>query len=97
MEKQLELPLNLLVSQSEGNIVSDMGNEKVMLSIENGKYYNLGEMGGVIWELIESPVAIEEVVDSLLAQYEVERTECEGQVTAFINKLDEEGLIEVHR
>ena len=34
----------------KGNIVSDMGGEKVMLSIENGKYYNLGEMGGEIWE-----------------------------------------------
>ncbi|WP_431800732.1 lasso peptide biosynthesis PqqD family chaperone [Halobacillus andaensis] len=97
MEKQLELALNLLVSQAEGNIVSDMGNEKVMLSVENGKYYNLGEMGGVIWELIESPVTIAEVVESLLAQYEVGRAECEEQVTAFINKLSEEGLIEVHR
>ncbi|MCP3029177.1 lasso peptide biosynthesis PqqD family chaperone [Halobacillus sp. A5] len=97
MEKQLELSLNLLVSQSEGNIVSDMGNEKVMLSVENGKYYNLGEMGGVIWELIASPVKIDKVVDSLLAQYEVERPECERQVTAFINKLSEEGLIEFHR
>ena len=29
-----------------------MGGEKVMLSVKNGKYYNLGEIGGEIWELI---------------------------------------------
>jgi len=32
----------------EGNIVSNMDGEKVMLSIKNGKYYNLGEIGGFI-------------------------------------------------
>ena len=45
--------LNQEVTQGKGNIVSDMGGEKVMLSIENGKYYNLGEMGGEIWDLIQ--------------------------------------------
>ena len=38
--------------QVKGNIVSDMGGEKVMLSVNKGKYYNLGEIGGDIWELI---------------------------------------------
>ena len=47
------ISLNDEVSQREGNIVSDMGGEKVMLSINNGKYYNLGEMGGEIWECNE--------------------------------------------
>ena len=37
-----------------------MDGEKVMLSIEKGKYYNLGLLGGVIWELIESPITGEE-------------------------------------
>ena len=35
-----------LVVQITGNIVSDMGGEKVMISIDNGKYYNFGEIGG---------------------------------------------------
>ena len=35
-----------VVVRAEGCIVSDMGNEKVMMSIRNGKYYNLGEVGG---------------------------------------------------
>ena len=41
------------ISQIKGNIVSDMSGEKIMLSIEKGKYYNLGEIGGEIWELIQ--------------------------------------------
>ena len=37
------LPVEKFV-QKEGNVVSDMDGEKVMLSIHNGKYYNLGEV-----------------------------------------------------
>ena len=45
-----EISLESVVSQVDGQIVSDMGGEKVMLSIHNGKYYNLGGLGGRIWE-----------------------------------------------
>ena len=82
-----------LFSQKSGNIVSDMDGEKVMLSIQSGKYYNLGELGGEIWELMKEPISIETIVATLLARYDVEQTECEEQVAAFLNQLLEEGLI----
>ena len=45
------ISLNSTVMQSEGNIVSDMDGEKVMMSVSNNKYYNLGVMEGEIWEM----------------------------------------------
>lgn len=95
MIKTQNLTLFSTVEQTPGNIVSDMDGEKVMLSIEKGKYYNLGLMGGVIWELIESPITGDEVVQILLAQYEVEQKECEEEVLYFLNHLKEEELITV--
>jgi hypothetical protein len=80
--------------QVNGNIVSDMGGEKVMLSISNGRYYNLGEVGGRIWELIEAPAAVAQIVEILLSEYKIERSECEQQVISFIQRLTKEGLIE---
>lgn len=94
MLKTEGLSLAKRVVQVKGNIVSDMGGEKVMLSIESGKYYNLGEIGGRIWELIEHPVPLAEVVGVLTAEYEVERTECEQHVISFVEMLLQEGLIE---
>ena len=52
---------NSLFSQQPGNIVSDMDGEKVMLSIQSGKYYNLGTLGGEIWELMKEPISFETV------------------------------------
>jgi hypothetical protein len=83
------------VVQGKGNIVSEMGGEKVMLSIENGKYYNLGEVGGEIWELIQEPIKVNQVVSILMTNYEVEQADCEEQVISFLNQLNEEGLIEI--
>ena len=68
------------ISQKEGNIVSDMDGERVMLSIENGKYYNLGDLGGEIWDLIEKPISMQQLIERLLEQYEVEKSVCEAHV-----------------
>ncbi|MFD4817503.1 lasso peptide biosynthesis PqqD family chaperone [Peribacillus butanolivorans] len=84
-----------LYSQNPGNIVSDMDGEKVMLSVQKGKYYNLGELGGEIWELMKEPITIDELVKTLQSQYDVAQTECEEQVTDFINQLLEHGLVKI--
>ncbi|CAM3645495.1 lasso peptide biosynthesis PqqD family chaperone [Cohnella lubricantis] len=81
------------VVQAEGNIASGMGEDKVMLNVQRGKYYNLGPVGGAIWDRIREPIAIDQLVGSLLAVYKVDPTECEEQVLEFLEKLLEEGLI----
>lgn len=85
-----------VISQKEGNIVSDMDGEKVMLSIENGKYYNLGEVGGEIWELIKEPIAVPDLISLLMNQFDVSYTDCEKQVLTFLNHLAENRLIETN-
>lgn len=89
------LSINHIVSQGKGNIVSDMGGEKVMLSVSNGKYYNLGEMGGEIWEMIEKPTVINELISKLLDQYKVGKSQCEEEVLSFLELLQNEKLIQV--
>ncbi|PFP95330.1 PqqD family protein [Bacillus cereus] len=93
MIKKQAILLNQCVAQVKGNVVSDMDGEKVMLSIKNGKYYNLGRMGGVIWELIEKPISVTQLVTTLISEYEVEQSQCEGQVVSFLEMLLEEGLV----
>jgi hypothetical protein len=88
---------NELVVQSDGYLVSEMNGEKVMLSIENGKYYNLGQIGGRVWELIASPVTIQDVVKQLVTEYEIESGSCEQQVRQFLQQLAAEGLIQVRK
>ncbi|MEC0178121.1 lasso peptide biosynthesis PqqD family chaperone [Paenibacillus favisporus] len=84
-----------IISQSPGYLVSDMDGEKVMLSIETGKYYNLGQIGGRIWELIAAPISLTDLVGQLVEEYDIGPEACEQQVHPFLNKLAAEGLIQV--
>ncbi|MDR7000590.1 lasso peptide biosynthesis PqqD family chaperone [Neobacillus niacini] len=90
-----KVALNCHVVQSLGNIVSDMDGEKVMMSIKNGKYYNLGEIGGIIWDLIKEPVYVHQLIDCLMNEYSIERADCEKQVSLFLESLYAEGLIQI--
>ncbi|AOZ92673.1 lasso peptide biosynthesis PqqD family chaperone [Paenibacillus crassostreae] len=85
------------IVQSEGFLVSDMDGEKVMLSIENGKYYNLGQIGGRIWELLSSPNTVTGMVEQLVTEYEIEPNVCEQQVYTFLQQLAAEGIVQVRK
>ena len=90
------MKLDCLIVQAKGNIVSDMDGEKVMLSIKNGKYYNLGEVGGVIWESIQQPKSIDHIIEELKTTYDVTAEQCEADVIPFIEMLRKENLIELY-
>nr|WP_246120619.1 lasso peptide biosynthesis PqqD family chaperone [Bacillus nitratireducens] len=94
MEKHM-ISMQQRIVQAEGNIVSDMDGEKVMLSISNGKYYNLGKMGGIIWERIEKPIKVSKLLNELTSEYEVEDFECKEQVLLFLEQLLGENLIKL--
>ncbi|XEC95520.1 lasso peptide biosynthesis PqqD family chaperone [Paenibacillus tarimensis] len=86
-----------IVSQTNGHLVSNMDGEKVMMSIHSGKYYNLGQVGGRIWELMESPISVKDLIVKLMDEYEVGEAECERQVISFLEMLGKEQLIEVKK
>ncbi|MFX3632365.1 MAG: lasso peptide biosynthesis PqqD family chaperone [Candidatus Pristimantibacillus sp.] len=82
-----------LVVRAEGFLVSDMGGDKVMMSVKDGKYFNLGQSGGRIWELLAEPTTCNQIVEQLCSEYEIEKSECQQQVSAFLEQLAEQGLI----
>ncbi|MBJ8026431.1 lasso peptide biosynthesis PqqD family chaperone [Bacillus cereus group sp. N21] len=95
MSSKQKISLHSFVVQGQENVVSDMDGEKVMMSIHNGKYYNLGGIGGEIWSLINELISVNQVIDILLSRYMIEETECKEQVLSFLNHLYAEGLISV--
>ncbi|HWJ80329.1 MAG TPA: lasso peptide biosynthesis PqqD family chaperone [Niallia sp.] len=95
MLKNKESLSTSLICQGTGNIVSNMENEKVLLSVKNSKYYNLGGVGGAIWDLIEKPLTLNNIVSSLMCEYDIDYTKCEDQVITFLEILSIEGLIEL--
>jgi hypothetical protein len=75
------------IVQTKEVIVSNMGQEKVMLSIANGKYYNLGELGGDIWEKIREPKPINQLISELINVYDIYQVKCDKDVLSFLQHI----------
>jgi hypothetical protein len=66
-----------------------------MMSVEKGQYFGLEPVGSRVWELIEKPVKVAELIDGLLGKYDVDRETCEKDVLAFLEELHEAGILQV--
>ncbi|QHV94874.1 PqqD family peptide modification chaperone [Spirosoma endbachense] len=75
---------------------SVLGNETIVLNYEIGNYYELNELGGFIWSLLEDQkvISVEEIKEKVLEEFEVEESVCEQELTSFLESLLDEKLIE---
>ena len=95
--KKKEITIETIISQIEEIVASDIDGETVMMSIENGQYYGLDDIGSRIWELIEKPIKVSDLIDTLLERFDVDRETCERDVLKFLNELNEDRILEVAR
>lgn len=75
----------------------DLDNQVVILGISSGKYYRLDDVGARVWSLLREPRKVSWIVESLLTEYDVERSRLEADLLDLLNDLAAEGLVEVHR
>ncbi len=54
----------------------------------------LNDMAGFIWDKLESDVTQEEIVSSVLKEYDTDRERAEKDVASFIETLKEAGLLD---
>jgi len=66
-----------------------------LMNAEKGIYYGLDAVGTRIWEIIKEEIAIKEIVDVLLKEYNVSADTCENDVIELIEKLDSAELIHI--
>ncbi|MCG8609167.1 MAG: lasso peptide biosynthesis PqqD family chaperone [Pseudomonadales bacterium] len=88
-----QVTLTSVIGRSNEQIVSELDGELVMMSIKQGKYFGLDSIGKRIWEMIEQPVAVAKVIDQLLAEYDVSREKCEGEVLSLLNLLKQKEIL----
>jgi len=68
--------------------VTDLAGEKVMVDFDNGKYFLIKGVGNDIWEMIQSEITPNEIIEKLLSGYDVSREECEKSVMEFLDKME---------
>ena len=74
---------------------SAINSEHILLSLETNSYYGLEEVSSKIWELLKSPMSLDDIIHSLIGEYEVSKESCKQDTLLFLNALREENLIEI--
>lgn len=82
-----------VLKRKSGLMTANMNGSAVMMDIATGKYYNLGETGGRIWELLEEPATVSDLVRALTAEYDVDQAQCKEDVLTFLQQLIDRGLL----
>ena len=76
-------------------IVADADNDLIMVSIATGYYYGISNVAREIWDAIERPKKVSDLIHDLTSSYQIDRPSCEDQTLSFLKALLDEGLVQV--
>lgn len=87
---------NTLITANTQQVTGDLPDgDVVILSLNDGMYYGLNEVGARIWKMIQQPVSVRQVNDALLAEYDVDPEQCYQEVRRLLRELYSHGLLHV--
>lgn len=89
------ISLESTVVRSADQVSTDLGGEVVILGLQSEEYFSLEGVGARIWEMIQEPRTVQEILDAILNNYAVEPERCERDLLAVLGELADEGLIEI--
>jgi len=77
-----------MITRRQGWIAAKVGDDLVMMSVETGVYIGLNSVGARIWELIEAPAEVDELVARLTEEFDAAPDACRRDVEAFLADLE---------
>jgi hypothetical protein len=83
----------MLLTRNPELVAVDMDGDLVMLSITSGEYYGLTGIAPYIWKALETPIGLDDLISSLLDEFEVEEAQLRQDVDLFLRDMKRNGLL----
>ena len=83
------------VVRSETPLSADVGGRTVLMSVDQGQYYDLDAISSDVWHRLASPVQVSGLCAALCAAYDGAPAAIEADVIALLHRFAEQGLINV--
>ncbi|HZD11212.1 MAG TPA: PqqD family peptide modification chaperone [Candidatus Binatia bacterium] len=90
-----ELTAETRFVRSNDFVTAKVDDTLVMMSLEQGAYYGLDDIGTHIWEQLREPVSVTSLCDDFCARFDVQRAQCQTDVLAFMQELLSEGMVQI--
>ena len=72
---------------------AEINGRTVAMNMETGEFYNLDEVGSLIWRLLEKSSTVNDVISGVSDECEISFSECKDDVIFFIDSLCTNNLI----
>jgi hypothetical protein len=83
------------VSLNKDVLMQDLGGEAVFLHCEQEEYFSLDQVGTRMLAVLQDASSIQAAYEMLLEEYDVEPERLKQELLEFVEKLVEDGLVEV--
>lgn len=71
----------------------EVSGEMVLLDLKREIYFGLNEVGARIWEMINDGKSLDDVLDAIVSEFDVERSQADEDLHSLISSLAERELI----
>lgn len=89
------LTLNSTVSVAKDVVSCDLVEEAALLNLKDGVYYGLNPVGARIWNLLQKPIVVKDILETLLNEYDVDEDVAEDDLMELLEELREKELVKV--
>lgn len=83
------------VARVEGLMTAPVDEELVILNLAGNNYVSLDSIGRRIWELLDSPIRVDELCRRVEKEYSGEQARIAADLLAFLTQLERDGLVRV--
>lgn len=80
---------------SKEQVSCNMDEEVVILNIKEGEYFELNPVAARVWEIIQEPRAVNEIMDIIFEEYDVSKEELEKDLYELIHELYAKNLVDI--
>jgi hypothetical protein len=85
-----------IVKRSGRQVACTLNGEVALLDLDKGLYFGLQDVGAHVWNALQEPLSVDEIIATVLSHFDVGRQACRADVMTFLASLQEAGMIEVH-
>ncbi|MCK9625813.1 MAG: PqqD family peptide modification chaperone [Bacteroidales bacterium] len=91
------ISIDSLVQRKDNDlIVSELDDDLVMMDIESGSYLSLNKTGRIIWEQLEQPVLVGNLIQHLMNRFSVDEKICTIETLDFLNKIERQKALLIY-
>ena len=77
----------------ENFLISQLGQELVLMDTKTGDYLGINAVGTRIWSLLADSKSVQELVTDLISRFEVTESQCQTEVENFLSDLEKRKMV----